>query len=224
MDKENIDMQWDKLFFSIEQAVRKEAPVLPSVSAIAEESNDPFRVLISTLISLRTKDAVTIAASRRLFALADTPQKILGLTQERIERAIFPAGFYRTKAANILRISQLLMDRHAGMVPSNKEDLLALPGVGVKTANLTLNLGYSIDAICVDTHVHRIANRMGWIDTKTPEQSEKALELVMPQRFWIPLNELLVSFGQRICTPVSPRCSICPVVAQCDRRGVERSR
>lgn len=224
MNNEMTMRQWEDLFSCIQRAVREEGQVLPSVSTIAEGTRDPFRVLISTIISLRTKDAVTLASSKRLFALADTPQTMLELSQKQIETAIYPAGFYRVKAANILLISHILIDHHQGRVPSDREALLALPGVGVKTANLTLNLGFSIDAICVDTHVHRISNRMGWIDTKTPEESEKALELVMPRKFWIPLNELLVSFGQRICTPISPFCSRCPVQKTCAQRGVVRSR
>jgi endonuclease-3 len=156
--------------------------------------------------------------------LADTPQAMLAYSQTEIEKAIYPAGFYRTKAANILSISRILIDMYGGLVPSDRELLLKLPGVGVKTANLTLNLGFRIDAICVDTHVHRISNRMGWIETKKPEESELALEKIMPRRYWIPLNELLVTFGQQICKPVSPHCSICPVSDVCERRSVERHR
>lgn len=215
---------WDDIFARMEKAIRSEGNNLPSVSTIAGETDDPFRVLISTLISLRTKDKVTIAASRRLFLLADTPQAMLARSRTEIEKAIYPAGFYRIKAANILSISKILIDTYGGLVPSNRELLLKLPGVGVKTANLTLNLGFRIDAICVDTHVHRISNRMGWIETKKPEESELALEKIMPRRFWIPLNELLVTFGQQICKPISPYCSICPVSDVCEKRSVERSR
>ncbi len=217
-------MDWDALFTRMKAAVRNSEDDLPSVSTIAGEAPDPFRILVSTIISLRTKDAVTIAASRRLFAIADTPQRMLELSCGTIEDAIFPAGFYRNKAKHILEISSMLMEKYGGQVPSDRDALLSLPGVGVKTANLTLNLGFGIDAICVDTHVHRISNRMGWITTKTPEESEKALEKVMPKRYWIPLNELLVSFGQRICKPISPLCSQCPVPDVCERRNVVKSR
>lgn len=217
-------MDWDVLFTRMKAAVRNSEDDLPSVSTIAGEAPDPFRILVSTIISLRTKDAVTIAASRRLFAIADTPQRMLELSCGTIEDAIFPAGFYRNKAKHILKISSMLMEKYGGQVPSDRDALLSLPGVGVKTANLTLNLGFGIDAICVDTHVHRISNRMGWITTKTPEESEKALEKVMPKRYWIPLNELLVSFGQRICKPISPLCSQCPVPDVCERRNVVKSR
>ncbi|AEC03022.1 DNA-(apurinic or apyrimidinic site) lyase [Parasphaerochaeta coccoides DSM 17374] len=198
--------------------------LLPSVSQIAEEDSSPFRVLIATLISLRTKDAVTYAASRRLFSVANTPRAMLALSQEQIETAIAPAGFFRTKARNILEISKKLVEEHGGLVPPDKEALVSLPGVGTKTANLTLNLGFGIDAICVDCHVHTIANRTGWVSTKNPEQTEKELEKILPRRFWIPLNELLVSYGQKICTSVSPRCSICPIASTCPCIGVKKSR
>lgn len=217
-------MDWDELFTRMVFAIRHSDGNLPSVSTIAQERHDPYRVLISTIISLRTKDEVTIASSRRLFALADNPGDMLLLSRETMEKAIYPAGFYRVKAGNIREISQILIDRHKGRVPSSREELLQLPGVGVKTANLTLNLGFGIDAICVDTHVHRISNRMGWIQTKTPEESEKALEKIMPKRYWIPLNELLVTFGQRVCKPISPWCSQCPVSDVCKRIGVTKSR
>lgn len=215
---------WDDVFTSFNEALAEEGASLPSVSAIAIEKQDPFRVLVSTLISLRTKDDVTIAASRRLFALADTPQAMVGLSSEEIEKAIYPAGFYRTKAKNIQTISEILLEKYNGQVPDSQEALIALPGVGIKTANLTLNLGFGIEAICVDCHVHQIANRMGWIETATPEQSEKELQKIMPRRFWIPLNELLVTYGQHICTPVSPWCSKCPMGGRCPRVGVLRSR
>ena len=215
---------WETIFSLFSSALKSRGVGLPSVSEIAESNRDPFRVLISTIISLRTKDAVTLASSNRLFSCADTPQTTLTLGTEEIEKLIYPAGFYKIKAKNILEISRILLEQHNGQVPSDKEQLLALPGVGIKTANLTLNLGFGINAICVDTHVHRISNRCGWIQTKTPEESEKALELIMPQKFWIPLNELLVSYGQQICTPVSPRCSECPVQEKCSKTGVTKTR
>lgn len=198
--------------------------LLPAISTLADENNDPFQVLIATLISLRTKDKVTIEASRRLFERAATPLAMLHLSNQEIEELIYPAGFYRVKANNILKISQILSDKYGGEVPPQKELLMELPGVGTKTANLTLNLGFNIEAICVDIHVHRISNRMGWIATKTPEESEVALEKIMPRHFWIPLNELLVTYGQQICRPVSPICSKCGVYDYCQRVGVERSR
>ena len=197
---------------------------LPSVSELAAEHADPFRVLISTIISLRTKDEVTLQASRTLFSLAATPEAMLKLPEEAIAKAIYPAGFYKTKAGSIHRISEILLNTYEGRVPSSKEALLDLPGVGVKTANLTLNLGFGIDAICVDTHVHRISNRCGWVSTKTPEETEKALELIMPRKYWIPLNELLVSYGQKVCTPQSPHCSLCHIQENCPKISVKKSR
>jgi endonuclease III len=216
---------WDRIFSQFSQPVRERGSALPSVSAIAEDIvHSPFRVLTATVISLRTKDAVTAEASRRLFSQADTPEAMVQLNQEQIEKLIYPAGFYRTKAKHIIEISRLLLEFYGGEVPSEREKLLALPGVGVKTANLTLNLGFGINAVCVDTHVHRISNRCGWISTKTPEESEKALEKVLPERFWIPLNELLVRYGQLVCTPVSPRCSECSIREECPKIGVVKSR
>lgn len=219
-----MDIDWDAVFETITESLSKEQQPLPSVSTIALGNNDPFRVLIATLISLRTKDEVTMAASERLFKIARTPAEMLAIDVKKIEEAIYPAGFYRVKAKNILKISSILLDTYEGRVPAQRENLLSLPGVGVKTANLTLNLGFGIDAICVDTHVHRISNRLGWICTNTPEESEKALQEIMPRRFWIPLNELLVSFGQQTCKPISPHCSRCKLGNNCPRIGVNRSR
>jgi len=219
-----MDIDWDACLDKITRTLSQAKGGLPSVSIIASRGNDPFRVLVSTLISLRTKDDVTLAASERLFALADKPQIMVTLSPQVIEQAIYPAGFYRVKARNILEVSRLLIENHDGQVPCEREQLLALPGVGVKTANLTLNLGFAIEAICVDTHVHRISNRLGWIQTRTPEESEKALERIMPRRHWIPLNELLVIFGQQVCKPVSPLCSRCLCRVDCPREGVTYSR
>jgi len=215
---------WDDLFARFQLAIAGEKRSLPSVSLIAEEREEPYHVLLSTLISLRTKDEVTLAASRRLFDLASDPYAMVLKSEEEIAAAIYPAGFYKTKARNIRLISELLIERFNGTVPSSREELLSLPGVGIKTANLTLNLGFGIEAICVDCHVHQIANRLGWIETKNPEQSEVELMKIMPRRFWIPLNELLVRFGQVICTPVSPFCSKCPERERCPRVGVTKSR
>lgn len=215
---------FDRIFALFQEALKKKKRNLPSVSLIALKMNTPYTVLISTLISLRTKDDVTLAASERLFSLADNPEKMLSLSEEEIEKAIYPAGFYKRKAQNIKEISKTLIEKYDGKVPSTQEELLALPGVGIKTANLTLNLGFNIDAICVDCHVHQIANRIGWIDTKTPEESVDALESIMPRRFWIPLNELLVAYGQNICLSISPLCSECPICKECPKKGLKYSR
>lgn len=215
---------FDYIFETFQNALKKKKRQLPSVSLIALKMNTPYTVLISTLISLRTKDDVTLKASERLFSLADTPEKMVLLSDEEIEKAIFPAGFYKRKAQNIKSISNVLIEKYNGVVPATQEELLALPGVGIKTANLTLNLGFNIDAICVDCHVHQIANRIGWINTKTPEESVVALEAIMPKRFWIPLNELLVAYGQNICLSISPLCSECPIAESCKKIGVKYSR
>ena len=191
---------------------------------MARENADPFRVLVATMISLRTKDEVTEVAADRLLAAASTPRALAALSEQRIGRLIYPAGFYRTKAKSIRATARILAEAHGGRVPSEREALLALPGVGRKTANLVLNLGFGIPAICVDTHVHRISNRMGWVATKDPSHTELALMEILPRRYWIPINELLVRYGQRVCTPLSPRCSTCPVYRWCARAGVGRTR
>jgi endonuclease-3 len=146
------------------------------------------------------------------------------LSERTIARLIYPAGFYRTKARHLRQAGGLLVERHDGRVPDSMEELLALPGVGRKTANLVRNLGFGLPGICVDTHVHRISNRLGWVRTRNPLETERALEKVLPRRYWIPVNGLLVAFGQRLCTPQSPRCSQCPIRARCARIGVTRSR
>lgn len=191
---------------------------------MAESTRDPFRVLIACILSLRTQDTTTGPAAERLFALAATPAAMLRLTPRRIERAIFPVGFYRTKARVIRSICRDLLDRFGGRVPDTLDDLLTLKGVGRKTANLVVTMGYGKPGICVDTHVHRISNRLGYLRTRTPEETEMALRAKLPRRYWIGYNDLLVGFGQNVCTPLSPRCSVCPVRALCRRVGVTASR
>jgi endonuclease-3 len=197
---------------------------LPSVSEIARRDRDPFRILISTLLSLRTKDDVTDAASERLFAVAADAKVLARLEVERIEKAIYPVGFYRTKARTIREVARRLEAEFGGMVPNTIEALLGFKGVGRKTAALVVSLGFDTPAICVDTHVHRISNRLGWIRTRTPAQTEEALMKIVPRAHWIDVNEIMVGFGQRVCTPLSPRCSICPVSRSCKRVGVGKSR
>jgi len=197
---------------------------LPIVSQLALDRRDPFEILISTLLSLRTKDEVTEAATRRLFALATTPEEMLQLPLEAIRQAIFPTGFYRTKAVTIHGVCQALIDRFASRVPDSIEALLSLKGVGRKTANLVVALGYDKAAICVDTHVHRISNRLGYVRTKTPEETEFALREKLPPRYWLRYNTLLVAFGRNTCRPISPFCSACPLNSFCDRVGVSKSR
>lgn len=197
----------------------------PVVGVIARESNrDPFLILISCLLSLRTKDKTTDEASNRLFALARTPSAMLKLPLKKIERAIYPVGFYRTKAKSIHRICRRLLDVYTGTVPDSIDELLTLPGVGRKTANLVVTVGYGKPGICVDIHVHRISNRWGYIKTKTPEESEQALRDTLPKRYWITFNDLLVPYGQHLCQPVSPFCSRCKLTDYCDRVGVTKSR
>lgn len=184
----------------------------------------PFTVLISCLLSLRTQDKTTYAASERLFQMADDPQNMVDLPKTTIEKAIYPVGFYRTKAKNIKEICRILLSRYGGHVPDELDELLELPGVGRKTANLVITLGYGKLGICVDTHVHRITNRWGYVKTKTPAKTEMALRRKLPQRYWIIINDLLVAFGQNICKPISPICSYCRLQPYCAQDGVKRSR
>lgn len=196
----------------------------PAVTIVATQDHDPFKVLISCILSLRTRDQTTAEASLRLFGLADTPEKLSKLTAAQIEEAIYPVGFYRVKAQQILEISRQLSDSHAGRVPDDLDQLLKFKGVGRKTANLVLTLGFGKAGICVDIHVHRICNRWGYVCTASPEQTEMALRKKLPAEYWIVINDLLVTFGQNQCTPVSPKCSTCPLFQFCDRVGVVKSR
>ncbi|QEM67869.1 endonuclease III [Geobacter sp. FeAm09] len=196
----------------------------PSVTVVAEASRSPFKVLVSCIISLRTKDEVTTRASARLFDRAPTPEAMEGLPPEEIAQLIYPAGFYRTKAEQILEISRRLVAEFGGRVPDDLDALLAFRGVGRKTANLVLTLGFGKPGICVDTHVHRICNRWGYVATRNPDATEMALRAQLPQEYWIEINDLLVAFGQNLCHPVSPRCSICRLGDICARVGVTQSR
>ena len=197
----------------------------PVVGVVARESaRDPFRILISCLLSLRTKDKTTSEASARLFALAYTPAGLLKLSQRRIERAIYPVGFYRTKAKAIHAICRRLLQVYEGKVPQSIDELITLAGVGRKTANLVVTVGYKKPGICVDIHVHRISNRWGYVKTRTPEETEQELRARLPKRYWITFNDLLVPYGQNLCQPVSPFCSRCKLIDMCDRVGVVRSR
>jgi len=186
--------------------------------------DDPFTTLISCLLSLRTKDAVTRAASERLFRLARTPERMARLSVTTIERVIYPVGFYRTKAKTIRGVCRVLRDRYEGQVPADLEELLTIKGVGRKTANLVVTLAFRKPGICVDTHVHRISNRWGYVRTRTPEQTEMALRRRLPPRYWRLYNDLLVTFGQHLCHPTSPWCSRCPLERWCAKVGVRHSR
>src|SRR5574341_1082539 len=197
---------------------------VPIVTLTAETSHDPFRVLISTILSLRTQDTTTAKVSKRLFELADNPNDMLTRSVKEIEKVIYPIGFYKTKARTIRYICSELVERYKSRVPDDLDELLKLKGVGRKTANLVVTLGYGKPGICVDTHVHRISNRLGYVRTRTPEETETALRAKLPRRYWIGYNDLLVAFGQNVCTPLSPRCSVCPVDSLCRKVGVTRSR
>ena len=185
---------------------------------------DPFKILVGCLLSLRTKDETTGPAAARLFALAGTSEAMLHLSAEQIAKAIYPVGFYHTKATTILQICRTLVERYGGQVPDTMEGLLDLKGVGRKTANLVLTMGFQKPAICVDTHVHRISNRWRYVRTKTPEDTEFTLRRKLPHAYWMVYNDLLVAFGQNICKPISPRCGQCPLAESCPKSGVTQHR
>jgi endonuclease III len=195
----------------------------PIVGRVAR-TEDAFQVLISTMLSLRTKDATTEEAFRRLFSIASSPEQIVDTPLPEIEKAIFPVGFYRTKAKNIREVSRILVDEFGGKVPEDMEKLLALPGVGRKTANLVIILAFGGLGICVDTHVHRITNRWGYVNTKSPDETEMRLREVLPLKYWTKINDYLVPYGQYICLPVSPFCSRCRIMEYCARVDVKKSR
>jgi len=198
---------------------------VPAVGIVAEQAVDrPFETLVSTILSLRTKDKVTEAASRRLLARAPNPEILSSLSVAEIEELIYPVGFYHTKAKNLIETCRALLRNHDGRVPRSMDDLLDLPGVGRKTANLVLTVGFGDYGICVDTHVHRISNLWGYVKTKTPEETEFALRKKLPRRHWKTYNDILVTFGQNLCVPVSPWCSKCAIAQYCPAIGLKRSR
>jgi endonuclease-3 len=196
----------------------------PVVTLIAETERDPFKVLISTILSARTKDGATAAASARLFAAAPDAALLAALPIERVAELIYPVGFYRTKARSVVATAQELLERFDGRVPDSIDELVTLPGVGRKTANLVVTEGFRRPGICVDTHVHRITNLWGYVDTRTPAETETALRAKLPRSQWLDLNRTLVAFGQQTCLPVSPWCSRCPVEEHCPKIGVGRTR
>ena len=207
----------------LRQATREFPPTL-TTALVKEYGQDPFIILISCLLSLRARDTMTYPVSRKLFALARTPQEIAALPLPTLEELFHSLGFFRVKARRVKEVSQELLNRFGGRVPGTEEELLSLKGVGRKTANLVLGSAFNIPAICVDTHVHRIANRLGWIATKTPEETEQALKRVIPQKYWIEVNTLLVLWGQNVCLPSVPRCSSCVLNPFCPKIGVTRKR
>ncbi len=206
----------------LREAVRKWNT--PAVGLVAERTGDPFRVLISCILSLRTKDGTTEKANDRLFSLGSSPEEIINLPVKKIEKAIFPVGFYRIKAKTIKGLSKTIINKYSSKVPDDLDELLKLKGVGRKTANLVVTLGYGKPGICVDTHVHRIMNRWGYVKTKNPYETEMALREKLPKRYWIEINNLLVLYGQNLCKPISPLCSKCRLFRYCDRVEVRRSR
>jgi endonuclease III len=211
-----------RIMRTLRKAIRDLA--LPAVEKISEESEgDAFRVLIATMLSAQTRDPVTDAASTRLFSMASTPAAMSRLPVKRIERLIYPVSFYRNKAVHVKETCRQLVERFGGRVPGTMEELLTLPGVGRKTANLVLIVAHdSVDNICVDTHVHRIANRLAWVRTKTPDQTEQALYRAVPKRLWADVNLYLVTWGQNVCKPVYPLCGRCALNGLCPRIGVTR--
>ena len=206
--------------------LKKELAVgtMPIVSHLAENQRDPFMILISTLLSLRTKDEVTAVATEKLFALASTPEEMLKVPQAKIAKTIYPVGFYHVKARTIHSVCRDLINRFNSKVPDDLDELLSIKGVGRKTANLVVSLAYGKEGICVDTHVHRISNRLGYVKTKTPDETEFALRAKLPHKHWIIYNTIMVAFGRKTCKPISPLCSKCPVFKYCDHVGVGLSR
>ena len=199
---------------------------LPAIEKISEaQAEDPFQILIATLLSARTQDATTHAAATRLFRRARTPKTMAALPVKEIEKLIYPVSFYRTKARHVKACCRMLLDRFGGRVPSTLEELVLLPGVGRKTANLVMILGFkSLRNICVDTHVHRISNRLGWVATKLPDETEEALYRATDARWWPYINLYLVTWGQNVCRPIGPRCGDCVIAPDCPRIGVLKPR
>ena len=215
----NFDELMERLFQEIHSYHH-----VPLINQIKKEGEYPYRVLISTVLSSRTKDEVTARASEKLFLKAPNPQKLSRLSEEEIIGLIYPVGFYRIKAKNIKSIANILLQEYNGMVPNKLDHLLQFPGVGRKTANLVLGIAFKIDAITVDTHVHRISNRLGIVKTEIPGETEQDLQMILPKKYWISFNTYLVAHGQSICKPISPLCSQCNIFQYCQRIGVIKSR
>jgi endonuclease-3 len=216
---------WDAIFASLETWRQMSHESLPAVTTVAAfYKRDAWAVLVSTILSLRTKDDVTFKTSKALLEKAPAPVALLALSVEEVERLAYPAGFYHTKAANLLAIAAIIENQYGGTVPADMDALLAMPGVGRKTANLVITESFDMDGICVDIHVHRISNRMGWVKTRCPDQTEMTLRDILPRLYWKRINDLLVQYGQRLCRPVSPFCSKCVIKDHCGRNGVARSR
>ena len=218
------DNYFDSVFSAISSSLATMGAPVPAVSKIAMEDNSPYRILASTIISLRTRDSATWEASINLFKLAPTIDKLYSVDESLVAESIKKCGFYLRKANQLKKIAQIVMEEWKGEIPPDEGKLMSLPGVGIKTASLVLNLSFSLDAICVDCHVHQIANRLGWVETEKPEDTEKALKKILPRKYWIIINELFVMWGQNVCTPISPKCSICPLSSSCPKIGEGRTR
>ncbi len=212
----------DKILAALRKASRHWTST--TLAQITRETDNPFKILVATVLSARTKDITTLEAARRLFKAASTPREMMKLPRRAIEKLIFPVGFYRTKAKNIRKLCQTLVDKYRSEVPETLETLVTLSGVGRKTANLVITMAFQKHGICVDTHVHRISNRWGLVKTRNPKETEFALYNVLPKKYWIGYNDLLVSFGQNICQPVSPFCCRCPVEKLCPKINVSKHR
>jgi endonuclease-3 len=236
--KVSCDIPWDTIFKRLEtwkketESAGKETPVVNEIADIYRDngyanktqSNTPWAVLVSTILSLRTKDEVTRTTSKALLKKAPNPRKLLSLGEEEVALLAYPAGFYRTKAKHLIMIPAILIEKYASEVPHDLDALLALPGVGRKTANLVLNEAFDMDAICVDIHVHRICNRLGVLKTKDPLATEMTLRELLPRKYWKRINLLLVQYGQNLCRPVSPFCSRCVIGNYCKAVGVTKTR
>lgn len=204
------------------QKIKRIVSVLKGKTALARYKSDPFVVLISTILSQRTKDENTIRATNQLFAEYKTPDELASTPLKKLRRLIKPSGFYITKARRIKEVSKIIAEKYHGRVPDEIDELLKLPGVGRKTANCVLVYGFEKNAIPVDTHVHRISNRLGLVATKTPEQTEEALRKTIPEKFWLDINELFVKFGQNVCKPVKPRCEECLLTEDCKFKSAQK--
>jgi endonuclease-3 len=213
---------FDEMMSILKKFLADEVPVVTRISK--SDAGSPFIILVSTLLSLRTKDETTDQAMERLVKVATTPEGLLNLSNENLEKIIYPVGFYRNKARTLKNVSRIIIEKYHGKVPDNLDELLTIKGVGRKTANLVVTEAYGKPGICVDTHVHRISNRLGVVSTKNPHQTEEALRKVLPKKYWIIYNTLLVAFGRRTCQPVSPRCSQCPIAYLCQKIGVTKHR
>jgi endonuclease-3 len=223
MNKENI--HFDEIFKLLKKGLENFTTPVLSKKKVENVIHSPYTTLISCLLSLRTKDEVTEQASIRLLSKYDTPQKIVKLPITKIQELIYPVGFYKTKSERIVGISKILIEKYNGNVPETIDDLLKLKGVGRKTANIVMVYGHKKNGFLpIDTHCHRIPNRLGWIKTKNPEQTEEELRRILPKKYWVEFNHLFVKFGQTICVPISPFCSKCPINKYCKKISVKRSR